>query len=107
MAEAVCECVRMSAAAAGATVIAVADPSPDVSVGSGSATLNALVVVGEALSARAGFGTLSAEPLHAARVLIVLVGAVAGGGKRQAGRRPRRDQGSFRRSQQHCLGSSA
>lgn len=74
VADAVCEGLRTSPAASGAALLGVADPSSAVRVGSGAATLNAIVAVAEELSARAGYGTLSAEPLGSARVLVLHAG---------------------------------
>ena len=71
---------RLAPFGGGASIVGVADPSSVVPIGSGGATLNALLVVAEDLSARAGFGTLSAAPLRAARVLILHVGGAARGG---------------------------
>ena len=71
---------RLLTAAEGATVLPVADPSSVVPMGPGAATLNALLVVAEDLSARAGAGTLTSEPLQAARVLILHVGGKGRGG---------------------------
>ena len=62
-----------------AVLLAVPDAT-SLKVGSGAATLNALLTVAEELSARAGFSTLSAEPLRDARVLVLHSGASARGG---------------------------
>ncbi|KAL1512053.1 hypothetical protein AB1Y20_005327 [Prymnesium parvum] len=62
-----------------ARLLAVADPSPTHRVGSGGAVLNALLAVGEELSARAGLSTLSAAPLLSTRLLILQLAAARGG----------------------------
>jgi hypothetical protein len=56
-----------------ATILAVDDPKPNI--GSGSATLNALISVTEWLAAREGHKVVTAEVLYNARVLILLLGA--------------------------------
>ena len=57
-------------------VVVVPDPGEDddVGVGSGGATLNALLVVTEYLSARQGHTTVVADLLHSSKVLIVHLG---------------------------------
>jgi len=60
---------------AGDTVLVVPDPGDDdTRVGSGGATLNALLVVTEHLSARHGYTTICPELLLSARILIVHIG---------------------------------
>jgi len=57
------------------TVLVVPDPGDnDTNVGSGGATLNALLVVTEHLSARHGYTTICPELLLSARILIVHLG---------------------------------
>ena len=53
-------------------IITVDDPKPRI--GSGSATLNALLIVSELLSSRAGFKIVSTEVFQKARVLILHAG---------------------------------
>ncbi|XP_033699872.1 L-fucose kinase isoform X3 [Tursiops truncatus] len=53
-------------------LLAVEDP--EVHVGSGGATLNALLVVAEHLSARAGFTVVTSDVLHSAWILILHMG---------------------------------
>ncbi|XP_028392765.1 L-fucose kinase-like [Dendronephthya gigantea] len=53
-------------------VLAIDDPKPRI--GSGSATLNALLVVTEHLSARAGYTVVEAQVLKNARILILHMG---------------------------------
>ncbi|XP_023564926.1 L-fucose kinase isoform X4 [Octodon degus] len=57
---------------AGTLLLAVEDP--EVRVGSGGATLNALLVAAEHLSARAGFTVVTSDVLHSARILILHMG---------------------------------
>ncbi|XP_019509452.1 PREDICTED: L-fucose kinase isoform X3 [Hipposideros armiger] len=57
---------------AGTLVLAVEDP--ETRVGSGGATLNALLVAAEHLSARAGFTVITSDVLHSARILILHMG---------------------------------
>jgi hypothetical protein len=61
-------------------LLAVADPSREHRVGAGGALLNALLVVGEALSARGGLTTLSVKPLSTSRIIILQLSAAARGG---------------------------
>uniref|UniRef100_A0A452URW6 L-fucose kinase n=1 Tax=Ursus maritimus TaxID=29073 RepID=A0A452URW6_URSMA len=56
----------------GTLLLAVEDP--ETRVGSGGATLNALLVAAEHLSARAGFTVVTADVLHSARILILHMG---------------------------------
>lgn len=56
------------------TVILAAD-DPDTPVGSGGATLNALLIVTEYLSALAGHTVVSADVLTEARILIMHLGS--------------------------------
>ena len=79
LANAVCDKLRGSEALATAVLVAVPDATQQ-RVGSGAATLNALLTLAEELSARAGFSTLSAEPLREARLLVFHVGTTARGG---------------------------
>lgn len=79
LANAVCSELR-TAAGERCVLLAVADPSRSVKMGSGAATLNAVLAVGEELSAREGRSTLAVEPLRASRVLVLHAGAVARGG---------------------------
>ena len=64
----------------GAKLLAVADPSRDIRVGSGGAAINALLIVGEELSALGGLTTLSVEPLSTARIIILQLATSARGG---------------------------
>lgn len=57
---------------AGTLLLAVEDP--ESRVGSGGATLNALLVAAEHLSARAGFTVITSDVLHSARILILHMG---------------------------------
>ncbi|XP_062032372.1 L-fucose kinase isoform X2 [Lepus europaeus] len=57
---------------AGTLLLAVEDP--EMRVGSGGATLNALLVAAEHLSARAGFTVVTADVLHSAWILILHMG---------------------------------
>ncbi|XP_040592823.1 L-fucose kinase isoform X2 [Mesocricetus auratus] len=57
---------------AGTLLLAVEDPQ--TRVGSGGATLNALLVAAEHLSARAGFTVVTSDVLHAAWILILHMG---------------------------------
>ncbi|XP_010642728.1 L-fucose kinase isoform X1 [Fukomys damarensis] len=57
---------------AGTLLLAVEDP--EVRVGSGGATLNALLVAAEHLSARAGFTVVTSDVLHSAWILILHMG---------------------------------
>ncbi|XP_055477454.1 L-fucose kinase isoform X2 [Psammomys obesus] len=57
---------------AGTMLLAVEDPQ--TRVGSGGATLNALLVAAEHLSARAGFTVVTSDVLHSARILILHMG---------------------------------
>ncbi|XP_043293993.1 L-fucose kinase isoform X3 [Cervus canadensis] len=57
---------------AGTLLLAVEDP--EVHVGSGGATLNALLVAAEHLSARAGFTVVTSDVLHSAWILILHTG---------------------------------
>ncbi|XP_036296947.1 L-fucose kinase isoform X2 [Pipistrellus kuhlii] len=57
---------------AGTLLLAVEDP--ETRVGSGGATLNALLVAAEHLSARAGFSVVTADVLQSARILILHMG---------------------------------
>lgn len=57
---------------AGTLLLAVEDP--EVHVGSGGATLNALLVASEHLSARAGFTVVTSDVLHSAWILILHMG---------------------------------
>ncbi|XP_007938609.1 L-fucose kinase [Orycteropus afer afer] len=57
---------------AGTLLLAVEDP--EMCVGSGGATLNALLVAAEHLSARAGFTVVTSDVLQAARILILHMG---------------------------------
>nr|XP_060506159.1 L-fucose kinase isoform X1 [Panthera onca] len=57
---------------AGTLLLAVEDP--EMRVGSGGATLNALLVAAEHLSARAGFTVVTSDVLHSARILILHMG---------------------------------
>nr|XP_012627899.1 L-fucose kinase isoform X1 [Microcebus murinus] len=57
---------------AGTLLLAVEDP--EIRVGSGGATLNALLVAAEHLSARAGFTVVTSDVLHSARILILHMG---------------------------------
>ncbi|XP_053522615.1 L-fucose kinase isoform X3 [Artibeus jamaicensis] len=57
---------------AGTLVLAVEDP--ETRVGSGGATLNALLVAAEHLSARAGFTVVTSDVLHSAWILILHTG---------------------------------
>ncbi|XP_023369840.1 L-fucose kinase isoform X2 [Otolemur garnettii] len=57
---------------AGTLLLAVEDP--EIRVGSGGATLNALLVAAEHLSARAGFTVVTSDVLHAAWILILHMG---------------------------------
>ncbi|XP_066098156.1 L-fucose kinase [Saccopteryx bilineata] len=57
---------------AGTLLLAVEDP--ETRVGSGGATLNALLVVAEHLSARAGFTVVTSDVLHSAWILILHMG---------------------------------
>ncbi|XP_075393744.1 L-fucose kinase [Tenrec ecaudatus] len=56
----------------GTLLVAVEDP--ETRVGSGGATLNALLVAAEHLSARAGFTVVTADVLQLARILILHMG---------------------------------
>ncbi|XP_027948293.1 L-fucose kinase isoform X2 [Eumetopias jubatus] len=56
----------------GTLLLAVEDP--ETRVGSGGATLNALLVAAEHLSARAGFTVVTSDVLHSARILILHMG---------------------------------
>ncbi|XP_051830582.1 L-fucose kinase [Antechinus flavipes] len=47
---------------------------PDAQVGSGGATLNALLVAAEHLSAQAGYTVVTSDVLHSARILILHMG---------------------------------
>ncbi|XP_069882365.1 L-fucose kinase [Dipodomys merriami] len=57
---------------AGTLLLAVEDP--EIRVGSGGATLNALLVAAEHLSARAGFTVVTSDVLHSAWILILHMG---------------------------------
>uniref|UniRef100_A0A8C5LGP4 L-fucose kinase n=1 Tax=Jaculus jaculus TaxID=51337 RepID=A0A8C5LGP4_JACJA len=57
---------------AGTLLLAVEDP--ETHVGSGGATLNALLVAAEHLSARAGFTVVTSDVLHSAWILILHMG---------------------------------
>ncbi|XP_012586129.1 PREDICTED: L-fucose kinase [Condylura cristata] len=57
---------------AGTLLLAVEDP--EMRVGSGGATLNALLVAAEHLSARAGFTVVTSDVLHSAWILILHMG---------------------------------
>ncbi|XP_039707745.1 L-fucose kinase isoform X2 [Pteropus medius] len=57
---------------AGTLLLAVEDP--ETCVGSGGATLNALLVAAEHLSARAGFTVVTSDVLHSAWILILHMG---------------------------------
>ncbi|XP_037372010.1 L-fucose kinase [Talpa occidentalis] len=57
---------------AGTVLLAVEDP--ETRVGSGGATLNALLVAAEHLSARAGFTVVTSDVLHSAWILILHMG---------------------------------
>ncbi|KAM5263136.1 LOW QUALITY PROTEIN: L-fucose kinase [Ctenodactylus gundi] len=57
---------------AGTLLLAVEDPQ--MRVGSGGATLNALLVAAEHLSARAGFTVVTSDVLHSAWILILHMG---------------------------------
>ncbi|XP_006860375.1 PREDICTED: L-fucose kinase [Chrysochloris asiatica] len=57
---------------AGTLVLAVEDP--ETRVGSGGATLNALLVAAEHLSAQAGFTVITSDVLQSARILILHMG---------------------------------
>ncbi|PNI31934.1 FUK isoform 9, partial [Pan troglodytes] len=57
---------------AGTLLLAVEDP--EKRVGSGGATLNALLVAAEHLSARAGFTVVTSDVLHSAWILILHMG---------------------------------
>lgn len=57
---------------AGTLLLAVEDP--ETRVGSGGATLNALLVAAEHLSAQAGFTVITADVLHSAWILILHMG---------------------------------
>ncbi|XP_060041157.1 L-fucose kinase isoform X3 [Erinaceus europaeus] len=57
---------------AGTLILAVEDP--ETQVGSGGATLNALLVAAEHLSARAGFTVVTSDVLHSAWILILHMG---------------------------------
>nr|XP_058135728.1 L-fucose kinase isoform X2 [Dasypus novemcinctus] len=57
---------------AGTLLLTVEDP--EAHVGSGGATLNALLVAAEHLSARAGFTVVTSDVLHSARILILHMG---------------------------------
>ncbi|XP_076989108.1 L-fucose kinase isoform X3 [Tamandua tetradactyla] len=57
---------------AGTLLLAVEDP--ETRVGSGGATLNALLVAAEHLSARAGFTVVTSDVLHSAWILILHMG---------------------------------
>ncbi|XP_029058001.1 L-fucose kinase isoform X7 [Monodon monoceros] len=54
-----------------ARTLLLAVEDPEVHVGSGGATLNALLVVAEHLSARAGFTVVTSDVLHSAWILIL------------------------------------
>lgn len=73
-------CSTLPSALQESTVLLAVPDATSLKVGSGAATLNALLTVAEELSARAGFSTLSAEPLRDARVLVLHSGASARGG---------------------------
>ena len=73
-------CRMLPSALRESTVLLAVPDATSLKVGSGAATLNALLTVAEELSARAGFSTLSAEPLRDARVLVLHSGASARGG---------------------------
>ncbi|XP_022438933.1 L-fucose kinase isoform X5 [Delphinapterus leucas] len=57
-----------------ARTLLLAVEDPEVHVGSGGATLNALLVVAEHLSARAGFTVVTSDVLHSAWILILHMG---------------------------------
>ncbi|XP_004600934.2 L-fucose kinase isoform X1 [Sorex araneus] len=57
-----------------ATTLVLAVEDPETRVGSGGATLNALLVAAEHLSARAGFTVVTSDVLHAAWILILHTG---------------------------------
>jgi fucokinase len=78
LADSVCRVLRP--AAGGAVLLAVPDAGAKSKVGSGAATLNALLTVGEELSARAGYSTLNESVLHDARICVLHVGTAARGG---------------------------
>ena len=81
LANAACDELRASSPDVnGAKLLAVADPSETHRVGSGGAAINALLVVGEELSARGGLTTLSAEPFATSRIIILQVARSARGG---------------------------
>ena len=73
-------CSTLPSALRESTILLAVPDATSLKVGSGAATLNALLTVAEELSARAGFSTLSAEPLRNARVLVLHSGASARGG---------------------------
>lgn len=57
-----------------ASTLLLAVEDPEVHVGSGGATLNALLVAAEHLSARAGFTVVTSDVLHSAWILILHMG---------------------------------
>ncbi|CAD7689136.1 unnamed protein product [Nyctereutes procyonoides] len=57
-----------------ARTLLLAVEDPETRVGSGGATLNALLVAAEHLSARAGFTVVTSDVLHSARILILHMG---------------------------------
>nr|XP_031536671.1 L-fucose kinase isoform X4 [Vicugna pacos] len=57
-----------------ARTLLLAVEDPEVRVGSGGATLNALLVAAEHLSARAGFTVVTSDVLHSAWILILHMG---------------------------------
>ncbi|XP_077612454.1 L-fucose kinase isoform X1 [Crocuta crocuta] len=57
-----------------ARTLLLAVEDPEMRVGSGGATLNALLVAAEHLSARAGFTVVTSDVLHSARILILHMG---------------------------------
>lgn len=63
---------RKGSIAAGVVLLTVEDP--EAHVGSGGATLNALLVAAEHLSARAGYTVVTSDVLRTARLLILHMG---------------------------------
>ncbi|XP_038610452.1 L-fucose kinase [Tachyglossus aculeatus] len=66
--------VRQKRAAVPPGTLLLTVEDPDARVGSGGATLNALLVAAEHLSARAGYTVVTSDVLHKARILILHTG---------------------------------